>query len=110
VKVRRLRQSGIHRRGLDFELQPGSSRKPHLGPETEETGPIQRFDAPEVEGVPDAEPLRVAPAQAHADTPKDLVDEATEAPQHVRHRPTRRSADALDLGKDPLGRCRDFSD
>jgi hypothetical protein len=70
VEVRRLRQSGSHRRGLDFKLQPGSSRYPHLGPETEETRPIQRFDAPEVEGVADAEMLLVAPAQAHPDSAK----------------------------------------
>jgi hypothetical protein len=69
-------------------LQPGTSRYPHLGPETEKARPIQRFDAPEVERVADAESIGVAPAQAHPDTPNDAVDVATKAPQHVRRGPT----------------------
>ena len=60
--------------GVDLVLEPGAPGELHLGAEPEERGGADLLDAPEVDGVADADVLRVTAAAPHPDAAHAFID------------------------------------
>jgi len=92
--------------GFDRPLQPRVTGQAHLGARTEETVALDRFDAPEVENVADAQVGRVAPTAPHARAPGEQVDPTAERPQPRADEPALFTAEGAHLPIDPSRRRR----
>src|SRR5690606_40217532 len=70
-----------------------------LGAEPEQPPLLDLLDAPEVDGLADADVLAVAPPAPEPRPADELVEHAAHAPQRVRVEPAGLAADRLDYGE-----------
>src|SRR5688572_19795980 len=85
---RRLDQPGARRpQRLSLKLEPGPAGHFHLCPQAHQAACFDRFHAPEVDGISDAEIDRVAPPPTESHATDEPVSYAAQAPQPVPRQP-----------------------
>src|SRR5215217_9318198 len=101
---RRLNQPSPRRpQRLGLKLEPRPARHFHLRPQAHQAARIDRFHAPEIDGIPDSQIHRVAPPTAESHAADEPVSYAAQAPQSVPRQPAFAATQGRKLRKDGRG-------